>query len=59
MIKSGDSPDGPFTDDSSSQARGDAARRSLCNGTTARYYLIWITNLGPDDQVSVNEVTAK
>ena len=41
-----------------------AARRrrpppSTLNGAKARYYLIWITNLGPSNQVSVNEVTAK
>ena len=58
VIKTGDSPSGPFADDSSSRLAGTDTTFAL-NGATARYYLIWITNLGPADQVSVNEVTAK
>jgi serine/threonine-protein kinase len=58
VIKAGDSPTGPFADDSSSQIAGAATTFTL-SGSRARYYLIWITNLGPSDQVSVNEVTAK
>jgi len=58
LIKAGDSRTGPFTDDSSSQVGGTSTKFDL-NGTKARYYMIWITNLGPDNQVSVNEVTAR
>jgi hypothetical protein len=28
------------------------------DGRTARYYVLWITSLGTDDTVHVNEVTA-
>jgi hypothetical protein len=29
------------------------------HGPKARYFLVWITNLGPNAQVRVNEVTAR
>ncbi len=29
------------------------------HGAAARYYVVWITDLGPNDSVHVNEVTAK
>jgi len=58
LIKTGPSPTGPFADDSSSQAAGGSTTFEL-DGATARYYLLWITNLGPGNKVSINEVTAK
>jgi serine/threonine-protein kinase len=58
VIKSGNSPTGPFTADSSAEPAGATATFEL-NGATARYFLIWITNLGPSDQVSVNEAAAR
>ncbi len=58
VIKAGDSQTGPFADDSASELGGTTTTFDL-NGTTARYYLVWITMLSPSDKVSVNEVTAK
>jgi len=56
QIRSGDSPE---------QARAVSPARSLAGTTTftlssgpARYYVIWITNLGPNRAVHVNEVRA-
>jgi hypothetical protein len=58
IIRSGDSSTGPFEDDSSSQTAGTTTTWSL-GGREARYYLIWITNLGNQESVKINEVTAK
>jgi eukaryotic-like serine/threonine-protein kinase len=58
IIRSGDSPTGPFVDDSSSQPGGSTTTWSLA-GHEARYYLIWITSLGNQMSVKLNEVTAK
>jgi serine/threonine-protein kinase len=58
IIRSGDSPTGPFVDDSSSQTGGTTTTWSL-GGREARYYLIWITSLGNQESVKINEVTAK
>jgi hypothetical protein len=57
VIKSGDSSSGPFTADSAEQQGSSTTTFSL-KGNGARYYLIWLTNLGPSDQVRINEVTA-
>ena len=57
VIRSGDSPGGPFTTDSAVQGGSSTTTFSL-TGNRARYYLIWLTNLGPSDQVRINEVTA-
>ena len=57
VVRAGDTPGGPFTDDSQSQTV--AARTTFAlDGHTARYYVLWITNLGTVDSVHVNEVTA-
>jgi serine/threonine-protein kinase len=57
IVRAGDSPGGPFADDSPSLTV--AARTTFTlDGHTARYYVLWITNLGTDDTVHVNEVTA-
>jgi hypothetical protein len=53
----GDSPAGPFSDDSSSQTVGASTTFSL-NGARARYYVVWITQLPPGDVAHVNEATA-
>jgi serine/threonine-protein kinase len=58
VIRSGDSPSGPFVDASSSQTAGATTTWSLA-GHEARYFLIWITNLGNQESVKINEVTAK
>jgi eukaryotic-like serine/threonine-protein kinase len=56
-ILAGDSESGPFEPDSSSETV--AARTTfVLQGHAARYYVVWITNLGPHRQVHVNEVTA-
>jgi serine/threonine-protein kinase len=57
VIKSGDSSSGPFSTDSAEQDGSSTTTFSL-TGNEARYYLIWLTNLGPEDQVRINEVTA-
>jgi serine/threonine-protein kinase len=56
-ILAGESPSGGFADDSSSQTVGDSTTFTL-NGTTARYYVVWITRLPPGNRAHVNEVTA-
>jgi serine/threonine-protein kinase len=56
-ILAGDSESGPFSDDSPSQTVGPSTTFGL-NGATARYYVVWITELPPADVAHVNEVTA-
>ncbi len=56
VIRAGDAPDGPFSDDSPSQTV-DAETTFALDGRTARYYVLWITNLGTVDSVHVNEVS--
>jgi hypothetical protein len=58
IIKAGSSPAGPFTPVSGSQTVNGTTAFSL-HGSAARYYLIWITDLGGNSAVHVNEVTAK
>ena len=57
-IRSGDSQTGPFVDDSSSQTGGTTTTWHR-GGRQARYYLIWITDLGNQQTVQINEVTAR
>jgi serine/threonine-protein kinase len=56
-IRAGDSPDGGFHDVSGPQTVGGRTTFDLSNAK-ARYFVVWITNLGPHDQIHVNEVTA-
>jgi serine/threonine-protein kinase len=56
-ILAGDSESGPFADDSSSETIGVSTTFAL-NGATARYYVVWITELPPGDVAHVNEATA-
>ena len=56
-ILAGDSPSGPFTADAPSQQVGASATFAL-QGHAARYYVVWITDLGTNGSVHVNEVTA-
>jgi eukaryotic-like serine/threonine-protein kinase len=58
VIKAGDSRAGGFRAVSSSGTVGTRAKFSL-DGDPARYYLLWITDLGPNAAVHVNEVTAR
>jgi hypothetical protein len=56
-IESGNSPTGVFTPDSSSKTVTGTTTFAL-NGNTARYYVVWITQL-PGDRAEISEVTAK
>ncbi len=56
-ILAGDSAQGPFAVDSDSQQVGAQTTFSL-RGREARYFVVWITNLGTHHQVRVNEVSA-
>jgi serine/threonine-protein kinase len=58
QIRAGASAGGPFTPDS--PARQVSARTTFSlKGRTARYYVVWITNLGAHDSVHVNEVRGR
>jgi eukaryotic-like serine/threonine-protein kinase len=57
-IKSSNSSSGGFAPVSKSQTAAFNTTFAL-NGGSARYYLVWITDLGPNSSVEVNEVTAK
>jgi hypothetical protein len=57
-ILAGNSPSGPFATDSGSQTVNGTAQFTL-RGRTARYYVVWITNLGSNVSVHVNEVRAR
>jgi hypothetical protein len=56
-IQTGDSSTGPFTTDSSSQTVTGTTTFTL-NGNTARYYVVWITELSPQGYAQISEVTA-
>jgi hypothetical protein len=58
LIESSDEKYGPFTPDSES-AVGSSRTVFDLQGATARYYLIWITNLGPSNYVGISEVTGR
>jgi serine/threonine-protein kinase len=58
VIESGSSQGGPFTRASSSQTVGTSTTFSI-DGPADRYYVVWITDLGPSAAVHVNEVTAR
>ena len=55
LIQSSDNEYGPFTPDSQSVV-GSSRTAFALHGATARYYLIWITNLGPSNYVTISEV---
>jgi eukaryotic-like serine/threonine-protein kinase len=57
-ITSGQSPNGPFVTDSGSRVVNGTTTFSL-QGRTARYYVVWITNLGSNSSVEINEVRAR
>jgi serine/threonine-protein kinase len=58
VIKAGSSPSGPFTPVSGPKTVSASTTFSL-HASAARYYLVWITDLGGNSAVHVNEVTAK
>jgi serine/threonine-protein kinase len=57
-IEAGSSAGGPFTPVSSSRVVNGTTVFKL-HGSAERYYVIWITDLGSNSSVHVNEVTAK
>ena len=57
-IESGSSQTGPFKPVSDPMTVGRTTTFSVSGGP-AQYYVIWITDLGGNDSVHVNEVTAK
>ena len=58
-IQAGSSSSGTFAPVSKSQMVGDRTVFSLNGPRLLRYYVVWITDLGPNSSVHVNEVTAK
>jgi eukaryotic-like serine/threonine-protein kinase len=57
-IEAGPSASGPFSPVSNSQTVGGTTTFTLRNAR-ARYFVVWITDLGQNAQVHVDEVTAK
>ena len=57
-IQSGDSPTGGFTADSASKSVTGRTTFTL-DGKTARYYVVWITELPSGGRAEIGEVTAK
>ncbi len=57
-IQSGTSPTGPFQQVSHAMTISGTTTIPI-NSPAAQYYVIWITDLGGNDSVHVNEVTAK
>jgi predicted Ser/Thr protein kinase len=57
-IEAGSSPGGPFTPVSDSRTAAGTTVFTL-RGNAARYYVVWITDLGDGDAVHLNEVRAK
>jgi serine/threonine-protein kinase len=58
QIKSSDSSTGGFMPDSSSQTVSSRTTFTL-DGKTARYYVVWITQLPPGNRAEISEVTAR
>jgi eukaryotic-like serine/threonine-protein kinase len=56
-IKAGDVAAGPFETVASGKSVGPTTTWDL-DGSEARYYVVWITNLGDQAQVHINEVKA-
>jgi eukaryotic-like serine/threonine-protein kinase len=57
-IQAGDSPTGSFASVSSSKRVGRRTTFTL-DGKSVRYYVVWITDLGPSAFAHVNEVKAR
>jgi eukaryotic-like serine/threonine-protein kinase len=58
QIKAGDSATGPFHTVSNSRTIANTTATFSLNGG-GRYFLVWITNLGENDQVRIDEVKAR
>ena len=57
IIRGGPTPSGPFTADSATET-AQASTTFRLRGSTARYYVVWITELPPNDYVRISEVKA-
>jgi len=58
-IESGSSATGQFAAVSSSQQVGGNTTFTLKDGPARQYYVVWITDLGSNSSVEINEVTAR
>jgi len=58
QIKAGDSATGPFHTVANSRTIASTTATFSLNGG-GRYFLVWITNLGDNDQVRIDEVKAR
>jgi hypothetical protein len=58
QILAGSAPNGPFSPDSSPRTVAAQTTFTL-QGKSARYFVVWITNLGSNRSVHVNEVRAR
>jgi serine/threonine-protein kinase len=58
QIKAGSSRSGPFADDSSAQTVSSSTTFTL-SGTTAQYYVVWISRLPGGGKAEISEVTAR
>jgi eukaryotic-like serine/threonine-protein kinase len=57
-IQVGDSASGPFAADSSAQTVNRTTTLAL-RGTSARYYVVWLTSLPPGNTAHINEIRAR
>ncbi|HEY4411572.1 MAG TPA: protein kinase [Gaiellaceae bacterium] len=58
IVRGAPTPSGPFTDDSATETVQGSTTFTL-RGSTARYYVLWITELPPNDYVRISEVKAR
>jgi hypothetical protein len=58
VIKAGNAPSGPFATDSAPLTVGGKTTFTL-EGKTGRYWLVWLTRLGPQGTAAITGVTAK
>src|SRR5579862_3983772 len=58
QIRAGNSAQGPFTADSSTQTVSSSTTFHL-NGANARYYLVWISRLPSGGKAAISEVTSR
>jgi serine/threonine protein kinase len=59
VVKAGNRSDGGFSPVSEPRKVGSRTIFPLDTGSPVRYFLIWITNLGGQEQVDINEVKAR
>jgi serine/threonine-protein kinase len=57
VIEAGDAQGGPFATDSATRTVSSTTTFTL-EGRTARYYVVWLTKLPPEDYARISEVTA-